>query len=127
MRFAPPGGGAIRLLRVTQQNLAGLGQYNVRSSAIEKLDANIFLKRLDLEAHRGLCQIQLFSGFAEAALLGYGSENNQAKIVETRHKMIRTLSLCCSMDCQVISFCRVAAGWHQAVYRAGRAFFASVS
>ena len=81
----------IRLLRVTQQNLACLGQCYLRSSAIEELDANIFLKRLDLEAHRGLRQIQLFSGLAKAVLLGYGSENDQAKIVETRHKVIRTL------------------------------------
>ena len=81
---------SIRLLRVTQQNLAGLGLCDLLSSAIKELDANILLERLDLEADCGLRQIQLFSCLAEAALLGNGSENNQAKIIETRHRMIRT-------------------------------------
>jgi len=69
------------------------------ATAIEELDANIFLKRLDLEAYRGLRQIQLFRGLAEAVLLGYSSENDQAKIVETRHRTIRSLLLFGSMDC----------------------------
>jgi hypothetical protein len=80
----------VRLLGVTQEKLAGLGQRNVRSSTIEELDANILLKRLDLEADCGLRQIQLFSGLAEAALFGNSPEDNQAKIIETRHRTIRT-------------------------------------
>ena len=80
----------IRLPRVAQQNLAGRGQCDLRAGAIEELDADLFLQRLDLQADRVLGQIQLLGGLAKAALLGYGSENDQAKIFETRHKTIGT-------------------------------------
>ena len=82
----------IRLLRISQQNLARLGQRDLRAGAIEELNAKIFLKRLDLETHSGLRQIEFLGGLAKAALLCNGPENNQAKIVETRHRMIMALS-----------------------------------
>jgi hypothetical protein len=82
----------IRLPGVPQENLAGLRQRDLRTGAIEELNAKIFLKRLDLETHSGLRQIEFLGGLAKAALLCNGPENNQAKIVETRHRTIRTLS-----------------------------------
>jgi hypothetical protein len=65
-----------------------LRQCNPCSRAIEELNANIFFKRLDLETHRRLCQIQFLGSLAKAALLGNGPKYDQAEIIKTRHNLI---------------------------------------
>jgi hypothetical protein len=61
----------------------------VRSRAIKQLHAKILLKRLDLEAHCGLREIQFFSGLAEAELFRNCPEDHETEIFKTRHSMIK--------------------------------------
>ena len=80
----------IRLPRVSQEHLASLRQSNTRSGAIEELDADVFLQRLDLETDRGLRQVQFFRSLAKAVLFRNCPEDDQAEVVQTRHATIRT-------------------------------------
>jgi hypothetical protein len=80
----------IRLPRVPQENLARLGQSDMRSGAIKELDADVFLQRLDLETDRWLRQVQFFRSLAKAVLFRNCPEDDQAEVVETRHGTIRT-------------------------------------
>ena len=84
--------------RVPKKNPSGLGQRDVRAGAIEELNAEILLKRLDLETHGGLREVQLFGGLAEAELLRNCPEDHKAEVFETRHSTIRTLSTSCGMS-----------------------------
>jgi hypothetical protein len=53
----------------------------MRAGTIEKLDANIFFQRLDLEADRGLRQKQFFRSLAKAELFRNCPEDDQAEVV----------------------------------------------
>jgi hypothetical protein len=82
----------IDLLSVIKKNPSGRRQSDVRPSAIKELNAKILLKRLDLETHGGLREIQLFSGLAEAELFRYCPEDHETEIFEAGHSIIRTLA-----------------------------------
>ena len=71
--------------RVLEQHRSRSRQSGIRSGTIEELDAEIFLKSLDLKAYRGLRQVKLLGGFAKTLLFRDRSEDNQAEVLETCH------------------------------------------
>jgi hypothetical protein len=71
--------------RALEQHRSRRRQSGMRSGAIEELNAEVFLKSLDLKAYRGLRQVKLFGGFAKALLFRDSSEDNQAEVLETCH------------------------------------------
>jgi hypothetical protein len=80
----------IDLLRVPEEDLASRRQRDLRPCTIKYLNAKFLLKRLDLEAHRRLSEVQFFGGFAEAKLLRNCPEDHDAEVFETSHLRIRT-------------------------------------
>jgi hypothetical protein len=70
---------------VLEQHRSRSRQSGIRSGTIEELDAEIFLKSLDLKAYRGLRQVKLLGGFAKTLLFRDRSEDNQAEVLETCH------------------------------------------
>ena len=82
----------IHLHRVAQKHGAGLSERDLRARTIEELNAKVFFKSLDLEAHRGLGKVQFLRSLAEAELLRNGAKDNQTEILETRHATIKAFS-----------------------------------
>src|SRR5450631_1885052 len=57
--------------------------------AIEELHAEVFFERFDLQAHRGLRQEEFFGGLAKAELTRNRTKDDETKVVEARHAIIR--------------------------------------
>jgi hypothetical protein len=70
---------------VLEQHRSRSCQSGMRSGAIEELNAEIFLKSLDLQAYRGLRQVKLLGSFAKALLFRDRPEHNQAEVFKTCH------------------------------------------
>ena len=77
-------GQRVQSLDVSEQTRSGLGQSDVAAAAIEQSKADLFFQRFDLQGHRGLGEIQLFSRPAETQVFGHRSENPQSKTEHLR-------------------------------------------
>ncbi len=76
----------IHLGCVLKEYTSGWGHRDMGARSVEQLNAKILLQRLDLKAHRGLREIQFFSGLAEAELFRNCPEHHETKILKIRHE-----------------------------------------
>ena len=98
------------LLRVLKKDLSRRRKRDVRPGTIEELNAKIFLKRLDLKAHRGLREVEFFGGFAEAELFRNRAKDDGTEVFEARHGMIRTPTPTCGAFPHAARKCSTASG-----------------
>jgi len=86
----------IHLGCVLKKNTPGWCHRDVGPRSVKQLNTKILLQRLDLEAHRGLREIQVFSGLAEAELFGNCAEEHETEVFEACHSIIKTqFTACC--------------------------------
>ena len=71
-------------LRALVQQFAGLGQLHSARPALQKLQVQLILLKLQLVAQWGLGKVQLFGGRRDAALLGNGGEIEKLAYVQNK-------------------------------------------
>src|SRR5260370_3143696 len=69
----------VHLSSVAEQDLAGAGEGDVSSGAVEELNAEVVLERLDLEADGWLREEEMLGRLAEAEMLGHRKKDDQTE------------------------------------------------
>jgi hypothetical protein len=85
-----PAGGE-NLVRVAHDELAGLGQDEVPSAALEQLVTKRLFQQLDLRADRGLGDVQGLRGFADTAFASDCPEIAKMMKIESIHGKIDSI------------------------------------
>lgn len=78
------------LLGVLEKDFAGGREADFGPGAIEELDAELFFEGFDLLADGGLGQVELFGGLTKTEMTRDGAKDDEAEVVEARHRLIKT-------------------------------------
>jgi len=82
------GGDGGELVGMVQENFALGSERDFAAGAVEEADAEFVFEGLDLKSDRGLSEKELVGGFAEIEVLGNGTADLKAEVLQLRHGRI---------------------------------------